>query len=86
VDASGAGCPHRLLDGIKLTYAGNFFNFAMPGSNGGDIFKAYMSPNIRGTRWRPSRPSADRIVGLTGIVCLRRRPRRFAWMNRGFAA
>jgi len=28
-------------DAVLLTYAGNFFNFAMPGTTGGDVYKAY---------------------------------------------
>ena len=28
-------------DALLLTYAGNFFNFAMPGTTGGDVYKAY---------------------------------------------
>ncbi len=28
-------------DALLLTFAGNFFNFAMPGTTGGDIYKAY---------------------------------------------
>jgi uncharacterized protein (TIRG00374 family) len=28
-------------DSVLLTFAGNFFNFAMPGTTGGDIYKAY---------------------------------------------
>jgi len=58
-------------DGIKLTYAGNFFNFAMPGSTGGDIFKAYYV--AQHTRHKVEAVTAvllDRIVGLTGIVLL----------------
>lgn len=30
-----------LRDATLLTYAGNFFNFAMPGTTGGDVYKAY---------------------------------------------
>lgn len=58
-------------EGIKLTYSGNFFNFVMPGSTGGDVFKAYYI-----AQHTPHKLEAvtavllDRVVGLIGIVLL----------------
>jgi uncharacterized membrane protein YbhN (UPF0104 family) len=57
--------------GIKMTYAGNFFNFVMPGSTGGDIFKAYYV--AQHTRHKVEAITAvflDRVIGLIGIVLL----------------
>lgn len=55
----------------KLSLAGNFFDFALPGTTGGDVFKAYYL-----TRLTPKRTEAvttvflDRAVGLLGMVLL----------------
>lgn len=57
--------------GIKLTYAGNFLNFVMFGTTGGDLFKA-----VYVTKHTPHKVEAvttvflDRVVGLVGIVAL----------------
>jgi uncharacterized protein (TIRG00374 family) len=56
---------------VKLTYAGNFFNFALPGTTGGDLIKAYYI-----TRFTQHKTEAvttvflDRVVGLLGLVAL----------------
>lgn len=55
----------------KLSIAGNFFDFALPGTTGGDVFKAYYL-----TRLTPKRTEAvttvflDRAVGLLGMILL----------------
>jgi len=55
----------------KLTVAGNFFNFALPGTTGGDLIKAYYL-----TRYTPLKTEAvttvflDRAIGLLGLVIL----------------
>ena len=60
-----------IWEGVKLTYAGNFFNFVMFGTTGGDLFKAYYA-----TQHTPHKVEAvtavflDRVVGLIGIICL----------------
>ncbi len=57
--------------GIKLTFAGNFFNFALPGTTGGDLIKAYYI-----TRYTPLKTEAvttvflDRAIGLFVLVVL----------------
>lgn len=56
---------------IKMSYAGNFFNFALPGTTGGDLIKAYYI-----TRFTQHKTEAvttvflDRVVGLLGLVAL----------------
>ncbi|RMF78951.1 MAG: UPF0104 family protein [Planctomycetota bacterium] len=56
---------------IKLTFAGNFFNFALPGTTGGDLIKAYYV-----TRFTHHKTEAvttiflDRVVGLLGLMSL----------------
>ncbi len=61
----------RYWESVKLTYAGNFFNFVMFGTTGGDLFKAYYV-----AQHTPHKVEAvtavllDRIVGLIGIVLL----------------
>ncbi len=60
-----------LWNSIKLTYAGNFFNFALPGTTGGDLIKAYYL-----TRYTQHKTEAvttvflDRVIGLLGLVIL----------------
>lgn len=56
---------------VKLTYAGNFFNFALPGTVGGDVVKAYYI-----TRYTHQKTEVvttiflDRAIGLFSIVLL----------------
>jgi len=60
-----------LWNSIKLSYAGNFFNFALPGTTGGDLIKAYYL-----TRFTSLKTEAvttvflDRAIGLFGLVVL----------------
>lgn len=55
----------------KLTFAGNFFNFALPGTTGGDLIKSYYI-----TRFTHLKTEAvttvflDRVIGLLGLVIL----------------
>jgi glycosyltransferase 2 family protein len=58
-------------ESTKLTYAGNFFNFIMIGTTGGDLFKAYYV--AQHTRHKVEAVTAillDRVVGLSGLVIL----------------
>jgi uncharacterized protein (TIRG00374 family) len=56
---------------VKLTFVGNFFNFALPGTTGGDLIKAYYL-----TRFTHRKTEAvttiflDRVIGLLGMVVL----------------
>jgi uncharacterized protein (TIRG00374 family) len=58
-------------EAIKLTFAGNFFNFALPGTTGGDLIKAYYI-----TQYTHHKTEAvttvflDRVVGLLGLMAL----------------
>ena len=52
-------------EGIKLTYAGNFFNFVMVGTTGGDLFKAfYVAQHTRYKLEAVTTIFLDRVVGL----------------------
>lgn len=56
-------------DALLLTFAGNFFNFAMPGTTGGDIYKAYHI--TKRTRKRTEGITVvllDRVVGLLSFL------------------
>ncbi len=70
---------------IKLSYAGNFFNFALPGMVGGDLIKAYYI-----TRFTHQKTEAvttvflDRAVGLFGLVLLAGTMIIIAWNPREF--
>lgn len=61
----------RLWNSIKLTFAGNFFNFALPGTTGGDLIKAYYV-----TRFTDRKTEAvttiflDRVIGLLSVVLM----------------
>jgi len=61
----------RFWPATKLTVAGNFFNFALPGTTGGDLIKAYYL-----TRYTHLKTEAvttvflDRAIGLFGLVML----------------
>ncbi len=58
-------------EAVKLTYAGGFLNFAMPGATGGDVYKAYFV--ARGTDRKTEAVMAvflDRVVGLTSLVLI----------------
>lgn len=70
----------RWWDAVKLTFAGNFFNFALPGTTGGDLIKAYYV-----SRYTHRKTEAvttiflDRIVGLLGLMFLATAMFVFAW-------
>jgi uncharacterized membrane protein YbhN (UPF0104 family) len=65
------GVPLSYWTSTKLTFAGNFFNFALPGTTGGDLIKAYYL-----TLYTPLKTEAvttvflDRAIGLLGLVIL----------------
>jgi uncharacterized protein (TIRG00374 family) len=60
-----------LWTSTKLSFVGNFFNFALPGTTGGDLIKAYYL-----THYTPLKTEAvttvflDRAIGLLGLVLL----------------
>lgn len=56
---------------IKLTFAGNFFNFALPGTTGGDLIKAYYVAQYTHLKTEVvTTIFLDRAVGLLGLVIL----------------
>ncbi len=55
----------------KLTFAGNFFNFALPGTTGGDLIKAYYVAQYTHLKTEVvTTIFLDRAVGLLGLVIL----------------
>lgn len=60
-----------LWNSIKLTFAGNFFNFALPGTTGGDLIKAYYITHY--THHKTEAVTSvflDRVVGLLSLVIM----------------
>jgi uncharacterized protein (TIRG00374 family) len=60
-----------LWTSTKLSFVGNFFNFALPGTTGGDLIKAYYL--TRYTRLKTEAVTTvflDRAIGLFGLVLL----------------
>jgi len=61
----------RYWDAIKLTFAGNFFNFALPGTTGGDLVKAYYITHYTHLKTEVvTTIFLDRAIGLLGMVLL----------------
>lgn len=63
--------PLSFRDALLLTFAGNFFNFAMPGSTGGDLYKAYhiakrTTKRVQGV----TIVFLDRVVGLISFLII----------------
>lgn len=63
--------PLTYFTSVKLSFVGNFFNFALPGTTGGDLIKAYYL-----TQYTHRKTEAvttiflDRMVGLLGLLVL----------------
>jgi len=65
---------------FKLTYAGNFFNFALPGTVGGDLIKAYYITSFTHHKTEAvTTVFLDRVVGLSGLMILASVTFFFAW-------
>ncbi|MBK9118305.1 MAG: flippase-like domain-containing protein [Phycisphaerales bacterium] len=61
----------RYWDAVKLTFAGNFFNFALPGSTGGDLVKAYYLTQYTHQKAEVVTSIVlDRIVGMVGMFTI----------------
>jgi uncharacterized protein (TIRG00374 family) len=60
-----------LWQSIQLCFAGNFFNFVLPGTVGGDVVKAYYI-SLRTHRKTEAITTVflDRVVGLLGLMLL----------------
>lgn len=70
----------RLWNSTKLTFAGNFFNFALPGTTGGDLIKAYYVAHY--TQHKTEAVTTiflDRVVGLLGLMFLATAMFIYAW-------
>lgn len=60
-----------LWKAFRLTMVGNFFNFCMPGTTGGDLVKAYYAAKGSGRRADAVMSViVDRICGLLGLLIL----------------
>lgn len=63
--------PLRYFASVKLSFVGNFFNFALPGTTGGDLIKAYYL-----TQYTHRKTEAvttvflDRVVGMISLITL----------------
>lgn len=56
---------------LRLTMVGQFFNFCMPGTTGGDVMKAYYAAKNSGQRGTAVISVLfDRIAGLLGMILL----------------
>ncbi len=56
---------------VKLTFVGNFFNFALPGTTGGDLVKAYYITQYTHRKTEVvTTIFLDRAIGLLGMVLL----------------
>lgn len=63
--------PISFRDSLLLTFAGNFFNFAMPGSTGGDLYKAYHIAKRTDKRVQGvTVVIIDRVVGLLSFLLI----------------
>jgi len=63
--------PISYRDALLLTVAGNFFNFAMPGTTGGDLYKAYHIAKRTAKRTEGvTIVILDRVVGLISFLLI----------------
>ncbi len=63
--------PISYRDALLLTFAGNFFNFAMPGTTGGDLYKAYHIAKRTAKRTEGvTIVVLDRVVGLISFLLI----------------
>jgi len=60
-----------LWTSTKLSFVGNFFNFALPGTTGGDLIKAYYLTHYTHLKTEAvTTVFLDRAIGLFGLVLL----------------
>jgi uncharacterized membrane protein YbhN (UPF0104 family) len=56
---------------VQFTFAGNFFNFALPGTTGGDLIKAYYIAQLTHRKTEAvTTIFLDRVIGLMGLMIL----------------
>jgi glycosyltransferase 2 family protein len=76
-----------LWESIKLTFAGNFFNFALPGTTGGDIYKAYHIARIAHRKTEAvTTVFLDRVIGLLSLVLMSGAMMVIVWRPNQFGA
>jgi len=72
--------PLSYWNAIKFSYAGNFFNFALPGTVGGDVVKAYYVAQFTHRKTEAvTTVVLDRAIGLGGLMLLASVTFFFAW-------
>lgn len=78
------GMDVSLMRSFRLVMVGSFFNYAMPGSTGGDVVKAYYAA-AQSARRADAVMSVvvDRIVGLLGLVLVAGTAGVLVWLHRG---
>ncbi|MFO0839214.1 MAG: lysylphosphatidylglycerol synthase transmembrane domain-containing protein [Phycisphaerae bacterium] len=70
---------------VKLSFAGNFFNFALPGTTGGDLIKAvYITRHTHRKTEAVLTVFLDRVIGLFGLVLIAGTMIIVAWDARRF--
>lgn len=56
---------------VQFTFAGNFFNFALPGTTGGDLIKAFYIAQLTHRKTEAvTTVFLDRVIGLLGLMIL----------------
>jgi len=74
-----------LWNSVKLTFAGNFFNFALPGMTGGDLIKAYYVTHFTQRKTEAvTTVFLDRVIGLAGFVLMAAIMIVFSWNREQF--
>jgi uncharacterized protein (TIRG00374 family) len=65
---------------VKLTFAGNFFNFALPGTTGGDLVKAYYLAQYTHQKTEVvATVFIDRMVGMFSLILVAAVAMLLAW-------
>jgi len=73
------GVPFRLIDSLRLSFVGTFFNLVIPGAVGGDLVKAAYLARMNLPRTQAiATLLIDRVVGLVGLFYLAAIARRSA--------
>lgn len=76
------GMPFRIVDGLRLGFIANLFNFVVPGGPvGGDVVRAAFLCREQSTRKTQAIASVvlDRLIGLLGLFLLACGAGMFAW-------
>lgn len=74
------GVPFRLIDSLRLSFVGTFFNMVIPGAVGGDLVKAAYLARMNLPRTQAiATLLIDRVVGLVGLFYLAAIAAAFGW-------